>query len=62
MEDNNCKTKFGFLGAGLPKRAIEVRLALFDYFIDVRSSLKGQLPYFILMARQTTTSRVNNAL
>ena len=51
IEGNNSKTKFRLLGAGLPKRAIAVRLALFDYFIDVRSSLKGRLPRFILMTK-----------
>ena len=39
------------MGLGLPKRAIEVRIALFDYFIDVRSTLKGRFPKFMLTAK-----------
>ena len=51
IEGNNSKTKFKLLGAGSLKRETEVQLALFGYFIDVRSSLKGRLPRFILMAK-----------
>ena len=51
IEGNTSKTKFRLLGAGPPKRSIEIRLALFDYFIDVRSSLKGWLPFFILKTK-----------
>ena len=31
------------MGAG-PKKTLEVRYVLFDYFIDIRYSLKGRLP------------------
>ena len=31
------------MGAG-PKKTLEVRYVLFDYFIDIRYSLKGPLP------------------
>ena len=39
------------MGAGLPKRAIEVRIALLDYFIDVRSAFKGRFPKSMLIAK-----------
>ena len=39
------------MGLGPPKRAIEVRIALFDYFIDVRSTHKGRFPKFMLIAK-----------
>ena len=41
IKGNTSKTKFRLLGAGPPNRGVKVRLALFDYFIDVRSSLLG---------------------
>ena len=39
------------MGVCLPKRAIEVWIALFDYFFDVRSTLKGRFPKFMLIAK-----------
>ena len=51
IEENHCSNKFRVLGAGPTRRAIEVRHALFDYFIDVRSSLKGRLPGSVLVAK-----------
>ena len=33
------------------KKAFEVRYALFDYFIDIRYSLKGQLPQHIILSK-----------
>ena len=39
------------MGAGPKKRALEVRYALFDYFVDIRSSLKGRLPQLILLSK-----------
>ena len=32
------------LGASAPKKAVEVRKALFKYFVDIRSALKERLP------------------
>ena len=39
------------MGAGPAKKALEVRYALFDYFIDIRYSLKGRLPQHILLSK-----------
>ena len=39
-EENQRSDKFRVLGAGKPKHAIEVKQALFSFFIDVRTSLK----------------------
>ena len=36
--------KFRQAGAGRPTKAPEVRLAMFDWFLDIRGSLKGRLP------------------
>ena len=33
------------------KKALEVQHALFDYFIDIRYSLKGRLPQYILLSK-----------
>ena len=38
------------LGDGAPKKAVEVRKALFKYFIDVRSALKARLPKGLFLA------------
>ena len=45
IEGNCSSKKFRIMGAGPPKKALEVRSALFDYFIDIRSVLKGYLVY-----------------
>ena len=39
------------MGAGAPKRALEVRGALFHFFIDIRYTLKGRLPRSILLGK-----------
>ena len=39
------------MGAGPKKKALEVRYALFNYFIDIRYSLKGRLPQHILLSK-----------
>ena len=39
------------MDAGPKKRAREVRYALCDYFVDIRSSLKGCLPQLILLSK-----------
>ena len=43
IEGNDKKNKFW--------PTIEVWIALFDYFIDVRSTLKGRFPKFMLIAK-----------
>ena len=50
-EGNDSKNKYRLLGAGPQKRALEVRSSLFDYFIDIQSTLKGRLPQCILLAK-----------
>ena len=50
-EENDSSKKFRLPGAGARSRAVEVREALFDYFIDIRMSLKGRLPMFMLQAK-----------
>ena len=39
------------LCAGAPKKAVEVRKALFDYLIDIRSALKARLPKGLFLAK-----------
>ena len=51
IEGNCSSKKFRIMGAGPPKKALEVRSALFDYFIDIRSVLKGRLPRMILLSK-----------
>ena len=41
IEGYDVAGKFRVLGAGAPKKAVEVRKALFEYFIDIRSALKA---------------------
>ena len=40
LEGNCCKIEYRVMGAG-PKKVLKVRYSLFDYFIDMRYSLKG---------------------
>ena len=49
LEEDCCKNKHR--GAGPPKKALEVRYALFDYFIDIKYSLKGRLTQRILLSK-----------
>ena len=49
-EENSRSDKYRVLGAGKPKYAVEVRQALFSFFIDVRTSQKGHLPQSILIS------------
>ena len=51
LEENCGKNKYRLMGAGPKKQALEVRYALFDYFVDIRSSLKGCLPQLILLSK-----------
>lgn len=51
IEGNDSSKKFRLAGAGAPKRALEVRTALFEYFVDVRYTLKGRLPRFLLASK-----------
>lgn len=50
-DGNTSKKHFRVAGAGPPVRAVEVRQGLFDFFLDVRTSLKGRLPRRILTAK-----------
>ena len=50
-KENQRSDKFWVLGAGKTKHAVEVRQALFSFFIDVGTSLKGRLPRSILMSK-----------
>ena len=52
IEGNASKNKFQLMSASLPKKAIEVRITLFDYFIDVRSTFKGRFPKLIAKAKE----------
>lgn len=45
IEGNRSGDNFGLLVAGKTNRAVEVRQALFDFFIDVRLSLKGRFSF-----------------
>ena len=50
LEENCCKNKYHVMGAG-PDKTLEVRHALFDYFIEIRYSLKGRLPQHIVLSK-----------
>ena len=50
-EENRRSGKFRVLGAGKPRYAVEVRQALFSFFIDVRTSLKERSPRSILTSK-----------
>ena len=39
------------LGAGAPKKVVEVRKVFFEYFIDIRSALKARLPKGLFFAK-----------
>lgn len=54
FEDGVAKKKFRSVGGGRKYRAVEVREALFAWFIDVRSSLKARLPksLFLIQAKK----------
>ena len=49
LEENCYQKKYRVMGTGPPKKALKVQYGLFDYFIDIRYSLKGQLPQHILL-------------
>ena len=51
IERNDLSNKFRVAGAGTPKKAIDLRNDLFQYYIDIRSSLKAKLPKNILLAK-----------
>ena len=51
IEGNDVSNKSRVAGAGAPKKAIELRNELFQYFIDIRSSLKARLPKNIFQAK-----------
>ena len=51
IEGNDVSNKFRVAGAGAPKKAIDLRNELFQYFIDIRSSLKARLPKNIFQAK-----------
>lgn len=39
------------LRVGAPKKAVEVRKGLFEYFIDISSALKARLPKGLFLAK-----------
>ena len=51
MIDAGSKKKFRESGAGRKSQAVEVRQAAFEWFVDVRGSLKGRLPIKIFKAK-----------
>ena len=50
IKGNDVSNKFTVAGAGAPKKAIDLRNKLYQYFIDIRSSLKARLPKNIFLA------------
>ena len=54
FEDGVSRKKFRSLGGGRKARAVEVREELFQWFIDVRTSLNARLPksLFLLQAKK----------
>ena len=51
IEGNDVSNKFIVAGAAAPKKAIDLRNELFEYFIDFTSSLKARLPKNIFLAK-----------
>ena len=51
IEGNDVSNKFIVVGTAAPKKAIDLRNELFEYFIDFRSSLKARLPKNIFLAK-----------
>ena len=51
LEKNSGKNKYQLMGSVPKKTALEVRYALFDYYVDIRSSFKGYLPQLILLSK-----------
>ena len=49
--ENRRSGKCRVLGAGKPNDAVKVKQALFSFFIDVHTSLKGHLPRYILISK-----------
>ena len=54
FEDGVPKKKFRSVGGGRKAHALEVREELFQWFVDVRTSLKARLPkaLFLLQAKK----------
>ena len=51
LEENCGRNKYQLMGAEPKNRALEVRHALFDYFVDIRSSPNRLLPQLILLSK-----------
>lgn len=51
IEGNDVANKFRAAGAGARKKCPSVRKELFEFFIDIRSSLKARLPKKIFLAK-----------
>ena len=51
IEGNAVGNKFRVVGAGAPRKCPSVRKELFDFFIDIQSSLKARLPKKIFQAK-----------
>ena len=51
IEGNAVGNKFCVVGADTPRKCSSVRKELFDFFIDMRSSLKTRLPKKIFLAK-----------
>ena len=62
LEENRGKTNFDSWALDQKKRAFEVRYALFDYFVNIRSSLKGRLPQLILLSKAKQSISTNEEI
>ena len=51
IEGNDTKNKVRVAAAGPPKKAVDVRKQLFEYFVDVRTAPKGRLPQNLFLAK-----------
>ena len=51
IEGNDLSNKFGVAVADAPKKAIDLRNKLFQYFINIRFSLKARWPKNIFLAK-----------
>ena len=57
IEGNAVGNKIPVAGAGAPRKCPNVRKELFNFFIDIQSSLKARLPKKIFLAKAESLYR-----
>ena len=57
IRGNAIRNKFCVVGAGAPRKFSSVRIKLFDFFLDIRFSLKARLPKKIFLGKAESLYR-----